>query len=63
MVTKFGYMCGVSFEQHLEETIEVIYPNIESLKESETCWKKCGIVKVKIQLEEWVELQDLRKEC
>jgi hypothetical protein len=65
--SKYVYLCGVDWQHELgEEMLKpdvVVYPSVESLKKHRTCWKSCGIVKLKVTLEEWVEDQDLfRKE-
>jgi hypothetical protein len=56
----YGYMCGVDFQHELGEASDgnIIYPSVNNLKQNKPCWKECGIVKVKITLEEWIEEQD-----
>ena len=53
---KFGYMCKVDFDWEIGGAIggNTVYPSVEDLKDNRTCWEECGIVKVKIELEEVV---------
>ena len=50
--TKFVYVCGNTWDFELGETDVLTYPDIEYLKEETDCWKECGIVKLKVTLEE-----------
>lgn len=63
--SKIGYMCGVDFQHemdpHINEGIKV-YNSIETLKELRTCWKQCGIIKVRVTLEKWELDQDFKRE-
>ena len=63
--SKFVYLCGVDWEHELGEEMfkpdVVVYPSVKSLKKHRPCWESCGIVKLKVTLEEWVEPQDLFK--
>jgi hypothetical protein len=59
---RIGYMCGVSFQHDLDPDNKhqsEIFGNVKALKEKMTCSEECGIVKVKVTLQEWVSLQDL----
>lgn len=53
---RVGYMCKTDFTWEVGEAIggNTIYPSIEDLKENRKCWEECGIVKVKILIEEVV---------
>lgn len=54
----YGYLCGTDFEIELREcpTGARIYPTLEDLKEEAgKCLDECGIVKVRIDLVEWVQ--------
>jgi len=57
--TKTFYMCGVGF-QHDPKIM--LYRAVEKLKFHKPCWKECGIVKVSVTEDEWVEEQDLFRE-
>lgn len=56
------YLCGVDYQHELGEAADgtPMYPSAESLKKYRKCWKKCGIVEVKLEIKEvtWVEKQD-----
>lgn len=58
-----GYMCAIDWQHELGEAMggNKIYPSIKDLKRNHTMWDECGIVKVKVELVEWVEKQDLMK--
>lgn len=61
---KYGYMCGVDYQCELEPDQRdgvPIYSTVEHLKSLRTCWKECGIVKVKIEVIEWTEEQNFTK--
>lgn len=63
--SKYVYLCGVDWQHELGEEMfkpdVVVYPSVESLKKHRTCWQECGIVKLKVTLEQWVEPQNLFK--
>ncbi len=54
---RYGYMCKVGFDWELGHAIggNKIYPSVEDLKENCRCVEECGIVKVRIELEEVVQ--------
>ena len=35
------------------------YSSVEKLKKHRPCWKTCGIVKIKLELVDWIEKQNL----
>ena len=45
-----GYMCMIDWECEIGAASggNKIYPSIEDLKASHTCWEGCGIVEVKV---------------
>ena len=53
----YGYMCKTDYQWELGEAhpFTEIYPNIKTLKKARQCVKDCGIVKVRIELEEVIE--------
>ena len=58
-----AYVCGVDYQHEIGETCDVVlYASVEDLKAKRTCWKQCGIVELKIQINKWVEPQDLFKD-
>ena len=59
----FGYMCGVDFQHELGEASggNLVYPSLADLKHHAKCWESCGVVKVSVQLVEWVVPQDIMK--
>jgi len=54
---RYGYMCKVDFDWELGCAMggNDIYPSIKDLKENRKCVSECGIVKVKITLEEVIQ--------
>ncbi|MTH96538.1 hypothetical protein [Roseibium sp. RKSG952] len=46
-----GYMCKTDFDCELGRAKggNPVYPSIEDLKESRSCWNECGIVKVRVE--------------
>lgn len=64
---KFGYMCAVDFEWELDEDASQpngvqVYTSLEELRENRKCVNTCGIVKVKIILEETIQESNYRGE-
>ena len=53
---KTFYMCGIGL-QHDPEVM--LYKTIVGLKYHKSCWEECGIVKVSVTEDEWVEEQNL----
>lgn len=51
------YIDGTDWNYELGEACggTTLYPSIENAKKNLPCWKSCGIVKVKVILEKWVE--------
>lgn len=56
---KTVYVCGVDWQHEIGETQVTVFASVKSLKKSKDCTKTCGIVKLKVELEEWVEAQNL----
>lgn len=54
-------MCAVDFQWEVGEAMggNRIYPSVKDLKDNLTCWKECGIVKVKVTQVKWVEPQKM----
>lgn len=52
---KYGYICGTDWFHELGNTKVFVFHSIAELKATIDCWKDCGIVKLKIQEEEWVQ--------
>ena len=50
------YVCGVGLQHDPEIRL---HRTVEGLKFHKPCWKECGIVKVSVTEDEWVEEQDL----
>lgn len=59
---KIVYMDKVDFDYELGEALggNRVYPSIEDLKKHHSCVKSCGIVKVKISLEEVIQESDFK---
>jgi hypothetical protein len=62
---KIVYTCGVDWQHEICEAPDLegkmpFFSSVEKLKAKRSCWKSCGIVKLRIKLEEWVEPQNLR---
>lgn len=55
------YLCGVDWQHELGQIATTVFGSTEALKKSAKCWKGCGIVKLKVTLEEWVEPQDMEE--
>ena len=55
-LSRVGYMCKTDFTWELGAALDgnTVYPSVEDLKKNRKCWEECGIVKVKILLEEVV---------
>ena len=53
---EFGYMCKIDWDWELGHAMggNRIFPDVDDLKKEHPCWENCGIVKVKIALEETV---------
>ena len=63
-MSKYLYTCGVDWQHEIGEADDIegsmpFYSSVEDLKKSRPCWKTCGIVKLKIQLDSWVVKQNL----
>lgn len=63
-MSKIVYTCGVDWQHEIGEASYLegkmpLYSSVKELKKKRTCWKSCGIVKLKIQLAEWIEPQNL----
>lgn len=59
---KFGYMCKVDFDFEVGEALggNTVYSSIKDLKRHRKCVETCGIVKVKVELEEVVQYSNWR---
>ena len=59
--SKYVYICGVDWQHELGEVPDFtkVYSSVDDLKNQRTCWKQCGIVKIKVELVEWVIEQNL----
>ena len=57
---RYGYMCLVDFKYELGEAMGgiEIYSTIKELKVKRKCVAQCGIVKVRIELEEIIQDSD-----
>jgi len=55
-------MCGVDWQHELGEASDgvTLYPGLKSLMAARPCWKRCGVVRVKVRLSKWVVGQDLK---
>jgi hypothetical protein len=55
--SRIGYMCQVDYDWELGEALggTEVYCSVEDLKKERKCVKNCGIVKVKVTLEECVQ--------
>lgn len=55
---KEGYMCQTDWDWELGEALggTKIYESIEDLKNNRKCVQSCGIVKVKIELVEIIDI-------
>lgn len=58
--TRIGWMCATDYYHELGEGTgsTPIYPSLFSLKENRKCVEQCGIVKVKIVLDETIQTPD-----
>lgn len=61
---RYGYMDLVDYQHEVGEALggNKIYPDIEDLKENNSCWQECGIVKVEIRAIELIVSQNLHEE-
>lgn len=48
------YMCMIDWQHELGEAAggTLVYASLNDLKKHHTCWEECGVVKVKVVLEE-----------
>ncbi len=55
------YICGVDWQHEIGAAAGKMdyYNSVEELKRHKKCWKECGIVKLKVSLDSWVEEQNL----
>lgn len=53
----YVYTCGVDYQHEIDAIETSVYPSIESLKHHRKCWIQCGIVRLRVELDEWVEPQ------
>lgn len=60
--SRYGYMCKTDFDYELGEALggNTVYASITDLCESRKCVTHCGIVKVKIELEQTLVDDDMR---
>lgn len=62
--SKIGYMCGVNYQHELDDDnahhVE-LFGSLSALKKKMKCTSECGIVKVKVVLEEWVTPQNFKE--
>lgn len=58
-----GFMCGVDWQHELGEACggNVVYPSIANLRHHRECAHECGVVKVSVELIEWVVPQNFEK--
>jgi hypothetical protein len=58
-----GYMCGVDWQHELGEASggNRVYASLADLKHHCKCWDSCGVVKVSVEMVEWVVDQDIHK--
>jgi hypothetical protein len=54
----YVYTCGVNFQHEMTQGHVDVYPTIEDCKVHNECWVECGIVRLKVELDEWVEPQE-----
>jgi hypothetical protein len=59
-----GYMDGVDFFEELGHAVDGnrVYPSINCLEHSQPCVAKCGIVRVKVSLDDIIRVQDFTTE-
>lgn len=57
------YIDGVDWQYEIGHAMDGnrVYPSLEDLAESNSCWESCGVVKATITFEKWVTPQDLSK--
>ncbi len=61
---KYLYTCGTDWQHEIGEAPDIegsipLYSSVEDLKKARQCWKSCGIVKLKVEIVEWLEPQNL----
>lgn len=55
----YVYVCGIDFQTEIDAIPTTVYPSLESIKHHRDCWGQCGIVRLRVNLDEWVEPQDI----
>lgn len=58
------YACGVDWNWEIGEAVDLegvmpLYSSVEELKAKRSCWVECGIVKLTLSLDSWVEKERL----
>jgi len=61
---RYGYMCGVDFQHEVGSAGggNRVFPSIKDLRENYPCVEQCGIVKVRVELVEWLRSCDFDRE-
>lgn len=57
------YMCGVDWQHEIGQAMGgvTLYSTLDDLERFRPCVKTCGVVKVKVQLVEWVIEQNFEE--
>lgn len=42
------YICGIDFEEELENGTADHFTSIEDLKDKKLCWRSCGIIEIEL---------------
>lgn len=60
---KIGFMCRTSWDEHVSHDPKgtKIYPSISALKADRKCSDECGVVRVKIVVDEVVSVGSIRE--
>jgi hypothetical protein len=58
------FACGTDFKYGIAHASDLegncpLYSSVKLLKSLRTCWEECGIVKLSLTLDKWVEPEDL----
>jgi hypothetical protein len=63
-MTVKAYVCGTNWHHECQDVLDQVslHNDIDSLKESNRCWRQCGIIELEIKEIKWVELPELSKE-
>lgn len=52
-------MCGIAWQHEIDATPVTVYHSLERHKKDHPGWKECGIVRLRVELDDWIVPQNL----